>query len=95
MEEKVTAQKTHRALLNNRKSGNFSGVLDVLSFDISEILLETEMGMLRIKGKDLHVNRLNLEKGEVDLTGQINSMEYSEVGKQKEPGEGFWGKMFK
>ncbi len=95
MEEKVIAQKAHRALLNNRKSGNFSGVLDVLSFDLSEILLETEMGMLRIKGKDLHVNRLNLEKGEVDLTGQINSMEYSEVGKPKESGEGFWGKMFK
>ena len=95
MEEKVIAQKSHRALLNNRKSGSFTGVLDVLSFDLSEILLETEMGMLHIKGKDLHVNRLNLEKGEVDLTGQINSMEYSEIGKAKESGEGFWGKMFK
>ena len=95
MEEKVITQKAHRVLLNNRKSGSFSGVLDVLSFDLSEILLETEMGMLHIKGKDLHVNRLNLEKGEVDLTGLINSLEYSEVGKQKEAGEGFWGKMFK
>ena len=95
MEEKVITQKAHRALLNNRKSGSFSGVLDVLSFDLSEILLETEMGMLHIKGKDLHVNRLNLEKGEVDLTGLINSLEYSEVGKQKEAQEGFWGKMFK
>lgn len=95
MEEKVVTQKLHRILLNNRKNGSISGVLDVLSFDVNEILLETDMGMLKIKGKDLHVNRLNLEKGEVDLAGQIDSMEYSEVGKLKEKAEGFWGKLFK
>ena len=94
MDEKMTTH-THRVLINNRQNGSFSGIVDVLSFDVSEILLETEQGMLLIKGKDLHVNRLNLEKGEVDLTGLINSLEYSEVGKQKEAGEGFWGKMFK
>ena len=65
MDEKM-ATHTHRVLMNNRQTGNFSGVLDVLSFDVSEILLETEQGMLLIKGKDLHVNRLTLEKGEVD-----------------------------
>ena len=94
MDEKMGTH-THRVLMNNRQNGSFSGIVDVLSFDVSEILLETEQGMLLIKGKDLHVNRLNLEKGEVDLTGQINSMEYSEIGKVKESGEGFWGKMFK
>lgn len=36
--------------------------MDVLSFDVAEILLETELGMLLIKGHDLHVNRLTLEK---------------------------------
>lgn len=95
MEEKVVSQKTHRLAFSNRNIGNISGVIDVLSFDLNEILLETELGMLRIKGKDLHVNRLNLEKGEVDLAGLIDSMEYSEVGKMKEHAEGFWGKMFK
>ena len=66
MEEK-TGNKTHKVLLSNRKTGNFSGVVDVLSFDVAEILLETEQGMLLIKGSDLHVNRLSLEKGEVDV----------------------------
>jgi len=41
MEELKTA-KAHKVLLANRKSANFSGVLDVLSFDVNEILLETE-----------------------------------------------------
>ena len=62
MDEK-TAAHTHRVLINNRQNGSFSGISDVLSFDVSEILLETEQGMLLIKGKDLHVNRLSLEKG--------------------------------
>ena len=56
-----------------------TGVLDVLAFDLNEVLLETEQGMLMVKGKDLHVNRLSLEKGEVDLAGQIDSIAYSDV----------------
>lgn len=63
MDEKTV--KTHKVLLSNRKTGSFSGVVDVLSFDVSEILLETEQGMLLIKGNDLHVNRLSLEQGKL------------------------------
>ena len=40
-----------------------------------------------VKGSDLHVNRLSLEKGEVDLSGNIDSVAYSDmkaVGKQSE-----------
>ena len=44
-----------------------------------EILLETEQGMLHIKGKDLHVNRLDLDKGEVDIDGQVDALNYSQV----------------
>ena len=95
MEELKTA-KAHKVLLANRKSANFSGVLDVLSFDVNEILLETEMGMLMIRGIDLHVNRLTLEKGEVDLSGKIDSIQYSDVSKGKgSQGESLLGRLFK
>ncbi len=94
MDEKTLA-KSHKILLSNRKNGSFTGVLDVLSFDVSEILLETEMGMLLIKGKDLHVNRLNLEKGEVDIEGQMGTMEYSDVPGGVGKKESFLGKLFK
>ena len=73
MEERQV-QKAHKVVLNNRRSGTVTGVLDVLSFDINEILLETEQGMLMVKGSDLHVNRLSVEKGEVDLAGNIDSL---------------------
>ena len=76
MEEQRTA-KPHKLVLNNRKTSMVTGVLDVLSFDLNEILLETELGMLMVKGTDLHVNRLSVEKGEVDLSGNIDSIAYS------------------
>jgi sporulation protein YabP len=82
MDEKEK-NRNHRVLMTNRQSGSFSGVVDVLSFDVNEILLETELGMLLIKGKDLHVNRLSLEKGEVELTGQIDAISYSKVPDQR------------
>lgn len=72
-----------------------TGVLDVLAFDLNEVLLETEQGMLMVKGKDLHVNRLSLEKGEVDLAGQIDSVAYSDVQHNNKKGENFFVKLFK
>ena len=44
--ETVAVQKNHKLILNNRKAGLVTGVLDVLSFNLNEILLETEQGML-------------------------------------------------
>lgn len=92
-ENKLT--KSHKVTLVNRKMGNFTGVLDVISFDISEILLETEQGMLNVKGKDLHVNRLNLEKGEVDIEGTIDVLSYSQVPVSIKKSENVFGKWFK
>ena len=95
MEEKTGNRKAHKVLLGSRKTGNFSGVVDVLSFDVSEIILETEEGMLLIKGNDLHVNRLSLEKGEVDIEGKIDSLAYSEIKDYGKQAESFLGRLFK
>lgn len=94
VEEKQLA-RSHRLLFNNRRTGTVSGVTDVISFDIAEILLETEQGMLTIKGSDLHVNRLTLEKGEVDIEGRIDSMAYSEVTDFQKAGTSLLGRLFK
>ena len=96
MEEKNgSGTKVHKVLLANRRNGAFSGVVDVLSFDVAEILLETELGMLLIKGHDLHVNRLSLEKGEVDIEGRIDSLAYSDVKNVGKQAESFFGRLFK
>ena len=94
MEEQRIA-KTHKLVVNNRKTAMVTGVLDVLSFDLNEILLETEQGMLMVKGTDLHVNRLTVEKGEVDLSGNIDSIAYSNVSQAGKSSENFLSKLFK
>ena len=95
MEER-TGTKNHRLTVVARRSGTVTGVVDVLSFDLGEILLETEQGMLMIKGSDLHVNRLTLEKGEVDVEGKIDSLTYSDSAGAPGAGASSWlGRLFK
>ena len=87
--------KPHKLVINNRKTSMVNGVLDVISFDLNEVLLETEQGVMLLKGKDLHVNRLSLEKGEVDLSGHIDSVTYSDVQQVNKKGDNFLVKLFK
>ncbi len=88
-------KRTHKLTLNSRRICTITGVVDVLSFDVSEILLETDQGMLMIKGSELHVNRLTLEKGEVDIEGKIDSLTYSETGGYQNKNESLLSKLFK
>ena len=88
-------QRAHKLMLTNRRTCMVSGVADVLSFDLSEILLETDQGMLMIKGNDLHVNRLTLEKGEVDIEGRIDSFTYSEQPLAGNKGESLLSRLFR
>lgn len=87
--------RTHKLMLTNRHLCTISGVSDVLSFDVREILLETDQGMLLIKGNELHVNRLTLEKGEVDIDGRIDSLTYSEASPAAGKGESLFTRLFK
>ena len=92
--EERTVQKGHKLVVNNRTTSLVTGVKDVLSFDLNEILLETEQGMMMVKGTDLHVNRLSLEKGEVDLSGNIDSIAYSDIRSGAKQGENLFTKLF-
>lgn len=65
-----------RITLISRKTCTIAGVKDVLSFDLKEIFLETEQGMLEITGDNLHVNGLSLEKGEIDIDGDFDGFVY-------------------
>lgn len=95
MEDLNTTSRMHKVSMTNRRTCTISGVNDVLSFDIQEVLLETEQGMLMIKGEDLHVNRLSLDKGEVDVEGKIDSFTYSDVSGSGGKKDSLLGKLFR
>ena len=71
-----------------------TGIKDIKSFDEKEILLFTEAGKLLIKGEELHVKRLNLEKGEADLEGKVDSLTYLSKNTDKKE-ESFLKRMFR
>ena len=66
----------HSLKLRDRRIGTVTGVQDIKSFDDKEILLFTKAGKLLIKGDQLHVKRLNLEKGEIDLEVRVDNLFY-------------------
>ena len=94
MEEKQQILKGHKLNINGRKTAAITGVNDVLSFDAGEVLLQTEQGILMIRGSELHVNRLTLEKGEVDIDGRIDSLTYSDTAGGGKSSESLLGRLF-
>lgn len=95
MEDKQLSTKNHKVSLNGRRAALITGVNDVLSFDAGEVLLDTEMGILMIRGDELHVNRLSLEKGEVDVDGRVDSLTYSDGGVHGKSGESLLTRLFR
>ncbi len=80
-------------VLENREKLNVSGVNDVLSFDDQVVIMETELGLLTIKGENLKINKLSIDTSEVIVEGRINNLTYSDH--QVKTEGGILGKIFK
>ena len=93
--EQSNISKSHKLSMDNRKRLTLTGIKDVVSFDLTQILLESTLGMIHIKGSDIKVTRLSLEKGEVDIEGTVDSIVYSEVKDYGEKGNSILKRMFK
>lgn len=77
MEEKKV-QGMHNLIMENRNKITLTGVKDIHSFDDELVLVETELGILTIKGLDLKMNKLNLDNSELNVEGKIIALIYSE-----------------
>lgn len=78
--------------MTDRKNMLVTDVIDVDSFNLTEILLETGQGTILVKGNDIHVKRLNLERGEADIEGKFDSIVYT---KDKGKSDSLLKRMFK
>ncbi len=70
-------------VLENREKLSISGVLDVLSFDDQVVIVETELGLLNVKGEDLRINKLSIDTSEVVVEGNVFNLCYSEKSSDK------------
>ena len=87
--------KMQNIILENRNRLNITGVLDVLNFDEEIVTIVTELGVLVIKGSDLHLNKFSLDNTELSVEGEINSLQYSEKTYNGKNGESIFSKIFK
>ena len=76
--------------LRDREVMHVSGVDAVDRFDETTVLLDTALGRLRIDGSGLHLQKLDLDAGQVIVQGQIDAAVY-EKGKSA---KGFFERIF-
>ena len=61
----VNTNVIQNLVLENRKKLSVSGVNDVLSFDDQVVMIDTELGLLTVKGENIRINKLSLDTAEV------------------------------
>ena len=93
-DENKVMRLPHNIILEDRKSLSVSGVNDIDSFDENYIVLFTELGELTVKGRNLHISKLNVDTGELTMDGEIIAIYYNEETAKKSSG-GMFAKMFR
>ena len=73
-------------ILENRKKLSISGVNDVLSFDDQVVMVDTELGLLTVKGENIKITKLSLDTAEVIIEGDISNLSYSQNHQEKNSG---------
>ena len=82
----MNANIVQNLILENREKLSISGVNDVLSFDDQVVMVDTELGLLTVKGENLRINKLSLDTSEVIIEGNICSLLYSQNKQEKSSG---------
>ncbi len=83
MEQSVN-HRLHTLTLEGRSRARLTGVDTVCCFHEREIVLETSEGEIALLGEGLHIEQLNLEEGQLDVTGKIVGVEYNGPVNKKE-----------
>lgn len=72
------AQQPHRLTLDSRSRLSITGVLEVESFDDTEILLTSTRGPMSIRGQGLHLQQLSIDGGQVLVDGSVDAISYED-----------------
>jgi len=73
----------HQVILVDREEMTIDGVLSLGSYDEKEVVMETEQGLLMVKGEGLNIKKLNLDKSNIIVDGVIKSISYDDSAHNK------------
>lgn len=94
MEERKVAGR-HRLVIDQREDVMIEGVSEVISFDEESVVCETVMGLMIVKGINLHIEKLNLDQGILAIVGEVDSLEYGDGNSFSKASGGILGRIFK
>lgn len=80
--QESNSKQNQNIILENRKSLSISGITDVDSFDEKTIVLYTQLGELTIQGRELHIDSMSVETGDMSITGDIWAIVYGDKDKK-------------
>ncbi len=91
---KVENKKSYMAL-ENRKKMTLDGVTEIISFDEHQILLKTVLGNMDIRGEELKMNKLDVQNGDVVITGNVGYIVYTSEEKKRKKSDGIIARLFR
>lgn len=83
-------QRSHTLSMENRDKLSLTGVEDVSGFDESLVVLTTSMGELTVRGEGLHIERIDLDSGQLEVCGKVQELSYDE----RTPKGTLWSRLF-
>ena len=83
-------QRSHTLSMENRDKLSLTGVEDVSGFDESLVVLTTSMGELTVRGEGLHIERIDLDSGQLEVRGKVQELSYDE----RTPQGTLWSRLF-
>jgi len=94
-EEKRMQDREHQNItLRDRRKLLITGVHNVESFNEECIVVDTELGIIIVRGLEMHINKLDVESATLDVEGEIGAVEYLDQSAPKRKG-GFLSGLFR
>ena len=69
-------RSVHTLAIDKRRRASITGVTDVCSFHETEIVLKIDSGVMILTGQGLHIGKLLLEDGRLEVDGHIDGVIY-------------------
>ena len=90
-----TSEQVSSVNLVNRKKLEITGVKKIENLNSEEFIIDTNLGILKVEGTNLEMKKLELEKGNLQICGNINSMNYENKEHKGKKKQSFLSKLFK
>ena len=88
-------QNNNIITLKNRKILEIKGIKKIESLNPEEFYMNTSLGNLVVRGEGLEMQQVDIDKGDLWISGTIYSLEYIEDHKQNKTKQSIFGKIFK